>query len=179
MRKPDVLIRKYSDRRLYDTRASRYVKLGDIARMVRDGLDVQVRDARTGKDLTYIILTGIVVENARKATALPLELLRQLVKASDKATYDFLSGYLNSTLDLYQKAQETVRTRFSEAKTAVSNPLEFARNLLAGQSRPATPDAGEVERLRRRVEELEARLARRRKAGRRRPKRKGAVAAKE
>src|SRR5262249_34010900 len=61
MKKRHVLIRKYSDRRLYDTSASRYVKLEDIARMMREGIDVQVRDARSDKDLTSMVLTPIIV----------------------------------------------------------------------------------------------------------------------
>ena len=135
MKNPEVLIRKYSDRRLYDTGASRYVKLDDIARMVRDGIDVRVVDGRTGKDLTHIILTQIIVEDAKeRQIALPLQLLTQIVRASDKATHDFLSWYLNSTLDLYQKAQNTVNTGLSEAKKAVSTPLDYVRNLLAGHS---------------------------------------------
>jgi len=70
-----------------------------------------------------------------------------------------LTWYLNSTLDLYKKAQDTVQTRLSGAKSAVSNPLDFVRNLLSGQpSPPSTSDSGEVEQLRRRVEELQARL---------------------
>jgi hypothetical protein len=100
------------------------------------------------------------VEDVRdRQTASPLELLQQLVRASDRATHEFLSWYIQSTLDLYQKAQESVRTRVSEAKSAVSSPLEFVRHLLAGQPWPGTPGSGEVERLRRRVEELEALLA--------------------
>jgi polyhydroxyalkanoate synthesis repressor PhaR len=161
MSKRRVLIRKYSDRRLYDTSASRYVKLDDIARMVREGVEVQVRDARSGKDLTHLVLTQIILENAReRQTALPLELLQQLVRTSDRATHEFLSWYLNSTLELYQKAQAAVRTRFAEAKSTVSGPFEFVRNLLAGQPWPPPPGAGDIETLRRRVEELEARLAR-------------------
>ena len=167
------LIRKYANRRLYDTGASRYVKLDDIARLVREGIDVKVVDARTGKDLTSMTLTQIIVEDARgRESALPLQLLQQLVRASDRATHEFLSWYLHSTLDLYQKAQESVRTRLSEAKSAVSSPLEFVRHLLAGQPLPGTPPhASEVEKLRRRVEELEAHLAQLDKAARRAPKR--------
>src|SRR5690348_17187944 len=132
VKNPEVLIRKYSDRRLYDTSASRYVKLEDVARMVRDGIDVRVVDARSGKDLTHVIMTQIIGEDARdREVALPLQLLTQLVRASDKATHDFLSWYLNSTLDLYKKAQDTVQTRLSDAKKAVTSPLEFVRNLLS------------------------------------------------
>jgi polyhydroxyalkanoate synthesis repressor PhaR len=96
----EVLIRKYSDRRLYNTATSRYVKLKDIARMVRDGLEVRAVDARTGKDLTHIILTQIIMEDAKeRQIALPLQLLTQVVRASDKATHDFLTSYLNNALE--------------------------------------------------------------------------------
>lgn len=167
MKNPEVLIRKYSDRRLYNTGASRYVKLEDIARMVRDGIDVRVVDGRTGKDLTNLIFTQIIVENAReREIALPLQLLTQLVRASDKATHDFLTWYLNNTLDLYQKAQETVQTRLSSAKTAVGSPLEFVRNLLAGHSLRSQSPSGkseEIEKLQRQVQQLQSRLRQREK----------------
>lgn len=170
MRSPEVLIRKYSDRRLYDTSASRYVKLEDIARMVRDGIDVRVVDGRTGRDLTHLIFTQIIVENAReREIALPLQLLTQLVRASDKATHDFLTWYLDSTLNLYKKAQETVQTRLSNAKSAVASPLDFVRNLLAGhslQSQVPTSEPAEIERLRRQVEELQALVDQRKKTPR-------------
>lgn len=162
MKTPEVLIRKYSDRRLYDTSASRYVKLEDVARMVRDGIDVRVVDARSGKDLTHVVLTQIIVEDARdREVALPMQLLTQLVRASDKATHDFLSWYLDSTIDLYKKAQDTVQTRLSDAKKAVGSPLEFVRNLLSGHSWPPPGPrdrAMETEELRRRILELQAQL---------------------
>lgn len=159
--KPKLVIKKYSDRRLYDSRASRYVKLEDIARMVRDGIDVKVVDARSGKDLTYLILTQIILEHARdQEIPLPLQFLQQLVRASDKATHEFLSWYLDSTLDLYQKVQDTLRTRLPEAKAAVSRPVEFVRNLLAEHSWPPSapaPGAPEFEHLRHSVKEPEMR----------------------
>jgi len=172
MNNQTVLIKKYSDRRLYDTSASRYVTLEDIARMVRKGIDVEVRDRRSGQDVTSITLTQIIVEDARdRESTLPLQLLQDIIRASDRAGHDFISWYLTSTLELYQKAQEKVRTGIAEAKTAVSTPFDFVRGLLAGQTWPptsaATPtppasptnDPIEVEKLRRRVEELEACLA--------------------
>ena len=174
MKKAQVLIRKYSDRRLYDTSASRYVKLEDIARMVREGIDVRVVDDRSGKDITHIIFTQIIVENAReREIALPMQLLTQLVRASDKATHDFLSWYLNGTFDLYKKAQETLSTRLSNAKSAAASPLEFVRNLLGGESGPPpAPGASEVETLRRQVEELQSRLEQQAKRTRRTAKRR-------
>lgn len=149
MDKVKTVIKKYGDRRLYDSAGSRYVRLEDIAQMIRRGVDVEVVDARSGKDLTRAILTQIVVEDARdRETGLPMQLLRQLVLASDRATHEFLTWYLNGAMELY----ETARERFSEARHAVMSPLEFMRRLLPGHD-------AEVEELRRRVEELEARLA--------------------
>ena len=150
------------------------MKLEDIARMVRDGIEVKVVDARSGKDLTYLILTQIILEHARdQEIPLPLQFLQQLVRASDQATHEFLSWYLNSTLDLYQKVQDTLHTRLPEAKAVVGRPIEFVRNLLT--QHPSLPSANasdvtEVEQLRRRLGELEARLGGGEKPASRRPK---------
>jgi polyhydroxyalkanoate synthesis repressor PhaR len=150
-----ALIKKYSDRRLYDSTARRYVNLDELARMIREGVDVQVLDARTGKDLTRVILTQIIMDDTRDGEAsLPLKLLRQLVLASDRATHEFLSWYLETAFDLYKKAGTALRSGVSEAKSVVSSPVDFVRNLLSS-------DNPELEDLRRRVKELEARLARR------------------
>jgi polyhydroxyalkanoate synthesis repressor PhaR len=160
MAKPKVTIRKYGNRRLYDTGGSRYVNLEEIARMVRDGIEVEVRDARSGEDLTRVILTQIIVEEARdRKTGLPLQLLRELVMASDRATHDFLSWYLNTARELHGKAQDTLQARLTEARQAVSNPLEFVRNLLPGYPPPTAGDESEMEELRARIRELETRLA--------------------
>jgi len=158
MKNPEVLIRKYSDRRLYDTGTSRYVKLDD---------------ARTGRDVTHVILTQIIAENAKESQiALPLQLLTEIVRASDKATHDFLSWYLNKALDVYQKAQNSVNTRLAEAKNTASTPLDYLHNLLVGHSRRPTAVGSEVEQLRRRVDELQRRLAQRKKTDRRSHKRR-------
>src|SRR5512140_885871 len=92
------IIKKYSDRRLYDTATKRYVKIQDIARMIREGATIEVQDAATGKDLTRAVLTQIVMEDAREHDGgLPTQLLRQLILASDRGAREFLSWYLNST----------------------------------------------------------------------------------
>jgi polyhydroxyalkanoate synthesis repressor PhaR len=164
MTKSKAVIKKYGNRRLYDTGASRYVNLEDIARAIRQGADVEVVNARTGKDVTRVILTQIIVEETKDdATGLPLQLLHQLVRASDRAAHDFLSWYVGAALELFQKAQDTVRTRLTEAKQTVVSPLESLRQLLAGVPWPPPRDDAEVEQLRHRVEELEATVARYRK----------------
>lgn len=145
-----VVIKKYENRRLYDTGASRYVNLDDVARMVREGVEVQVVDARTGEDLTRVILTQVIMEDAKgHASGLPLDLLRKLIVASDRATHDFLAWYLTTVTDMYQKAQSALQTR----------PLDMVRNLFGSQ--PAAPPpapADEIAALRLRVQELEDRL---------------------
>ncbi len=118
-----------------------------------------MRDARTGKDLTRAVLTQIVVEDARGPEGgLPTNVLHQLVMASDRATSEFLGWYLNSALDLLRKAQQGVQHGITDARRAVVNPLEFVRGVFSGGAEPALPESADVARLRRRVEELEARL---------------------
>ncbi len=152
-----TVIRKYPNRRLYDTSAGRYVNLEDLARMVREGADIRVVDAKSGEDITRVILTQIIVEDAKgQPTGLPLELLRQLIVASDRAGQEFIMWYLKSAFDAYQKVQDAVQTRLSDVRTAAMSPLSMVKNFLGA---PAPPQAeGELEQLRRRIAELEARL---------------------
>src|ERR1700757_5028771 len=118
--KPDVVvIKKYGNRRLYDTAGSRYVNLDDIAALVRAGKDVQVRDATTEKDLTRLTLTQIITEDAKdKPTGLPLELLRQLVVASDEVRREFEMWHQKSGFAAYQKVQDAVQNRLGEVQSA-------------------------------------------------------------
>jgi polyhydroxyalkanoate synthesis repressor PhaR len=97
------LIRKYGNRRLYDTTAKRYVNLDEIARMVREGHDIQVVDARTGEDLTRTTLTQIIMEDAKnREGGLPLEILRDLISLSDKARHELLGWYVDFVRGLFQ-----------------------------------------------------------------------------
>ena len=157
-----VVIKKYGDRRLYDSNARRYVNLEEIALMIREGRDVEVLDSRTGKDLTRVVLTQIIMDDTREGqAALPLQLLRQLVVASDRTTHEFLSWYLDTAFELYTKAGTALRSGVSGAKAAVSSPVDFVRHLLSAQPAEPEKDSREIEELRLRVRELEERLARR------------------
>ncbi len=165
MKTSEVLIKKYGNRRLYDTAGSRYVNLDDLATLVREGKDVRVVDAKTGSDLTRVTLTQIITEDAKdKPTGLPLELLRQLVMASDEVRQEFLMWYLKSAFDTYQKVQDTVQNRLSEVQSAILSPVDMMRRFL-GTASPAAPQSvaqtiadPEVDALRKRVADLEARL---------------------
>jgi polyhydroxyalkanoate synthesis repressor PhaR len=151
-----VIIRKYANRRLYDTSSRRYVNLEDVAALIRQGLEVQVVDAQTGEDLTRVILTQIIVEDAKgQPTGLPLELLRQLIVASDRAGQEFIMWYLKSAFDAYHKVQETLESRLGDVRAAALSPLNLVKNLFTP---PSSASETEIEQLRRRVAELEARL---------------------
>ncbi len=153
-----VVIKKYANRRLYDTSTSRYINLEDIAALVRNGKDVQVVDASTGEDLTRVTLTQIIVEDARGQPAgLPLELLRQLIVASDRVGQEFIMWYLKSAFDAYQKVQSSLQDRFSQMQSAALSPLQTVKSLLqsAGENKSAG-SSEEVRELRQRIAELEA-----------------------
>jgi len=125
-----VIIKKYPNRRLYDTASGRYVNLEDVASMIRQGADVQVVDARTGEDLTRVVLTQIIVEDVKdRPSGLPVDLLRYLVIATDRA--------------------------LSDVRSAALSPFQAMRSLLAPHASPAD----EMEELRRRVAELESQVA--------------------
>jgi polyhydroxyalkanoate synthesis repressor PhaR len=156
-----VIIKKYGNRRLYDTATSRYVNLDEIAGFIRHGKDVRVVDAKTGKDLTRVTLTQIITEDAKdKPTGLPLELLRQLVVASDEVRQEFMMWYLKSAFDAYQKVQDAFQNRLGDVQSAILSPIEMMNKFLgtATSNRPRNESKSEVEALRKRVAELEARL---------------------
>jgi polyhydroxyalkanoate synthesis repressor PhaR len=163
-----VVIKKYPNRRLYNTTTGAYVNLNDLAGLIRQGEDVQVVDAKTGEDLTRVVLTQIIVEDAKEApTGLPLELLRQLIMASDRAGREFLMWYLQSAFDAYGKVQEAVESRLKDVRSAALSPLHMVKNLLSPEAAP--DEESELEQLRRRVAELERRERKPRARKRRRP----------
>jgi polyhydroxyalkanoate synthesis repressor PhaR len=153
LRTGKVIVKKYGNRRLYDTSSSTYVNLEDLAKMVRNGTDVQVVDASTGEDLTRVILTQIIVEDAKDQPAgLPLELLKQLIVASDHVGKEFIMWYLKSAFDAYQKMQGALQSGFA----GVASPVDTLKNFLR---KPERGEDYETEELRRRVAELEARVS--------------------
>jgi polyhydroxyalkanoate synthesis repressor PhaR len=159
-----IVIKKYPNRRLYDTSASRYINLEDIAELVRKGEDVQVVDAQTGEDLTRVTLTQIIVDDARQQpTGLPLELLRQLIISSDRVGREFIMWYLKSAFDAYQGVQHKLQSGLNGVQSAALSPISAIKNLIQGQPpEKSTPEArtgssAELQQLRQRIAELEAR----------------------
>ncbi len=155
-----VVIKKYANRRLYDTCNSRYINLEDIAALIRNGKEVQVVDANSGKDVTRVTLTQIIVEDAKdQPTGLPLELLRQLIVASDRVGQEFIMWYLKSAFDTYQKVQSSLQDRFSQMQSAALSPLQMVKSFLQSSE---SAKGGEVDQetddMRKRIAELEAQL---------------------
>jgi polyhydroxyalkanoate synthesis repressor PhaR len=152
-----IIIKKYGNRRLYDTSRSRYINLEEIAALVRNGTELQVVDVKTGDDLTRVTLTQIITENAKdQPTGLPLELLRQLVMASDHVGQEFIMWYLKSAFDTYQKLQTAIQGGLSEVQSAAVSPLSMMKKFV--QSKAPQPEDSEIEQLRKRLAEVEGRI---------------------
>lgn len=118
-KKPDdgvVVIKKYANRRLYNTATSAYVTLDDLARMVRDGVEFVVYDAKTNEDLTRQILTQIIFEEESRGEALlPVQFLRQLIGFYGGQMQGVLPSYLEMSLDAFARQQEQLRSQFTRA----------------------------------------------------------------
>lgn len=156
MNSAKIVIKKYANRRLYDTSSSRYINLVDIAALVRNGKDVQVVEASTGEDLTRVTLTQIIVEDARdQPSGLPLELLRQLIVASDRVGQEFIMWYLKSAFEAYKKTQSSLQTRLGEMQSAALSPLQTVKSFLQSTGAEKGGDGEEVRELRERIAELE------------------------
>ena len=165
MTSPTIVIKKYPNRRLYDTAKSRYINLEDIAAFIREGKDVQVVDAQTGEDLTRVTLTQIIVDDAKQQpTGLPLELLKQLIVSSDQVGREFIMWYLKSAYDAYHAVQSKLQSGLTEMQSAAMSPINMMKNFVqsqvAGKSTPENLSAGgeELRALRERIAELEARM---------------------
>lgn len=115
-----LIIKKYENRRLYNTDTSQYINQDQVAQLVRDGHDVRVVDAASGENLTRLVLAQIVVEDAKTpGSVFPLDVLRQMIVASGRATQEGALHYMKAMLDMYQNA--------FRAMPPAMNPLEFMR----------------------------------------------------
>lgn len=169
-----MIVKKYGNRRLYDTSDSRYITLENLADKVRQGADVQVVDAKTGQDLTAATLTQVLIEGRGAAQLLPVPLLTQLVRLGDDALAEFFGQYLRWALDVYLNAKQGVR------QIAPYNPLAMAPfgaaeallrmfGVAPGRAEPSPPPpkavggSPEIAELRRELEGLKRSLRKRRR----------------
>src|SRR5215469_10848060 len=105
-----VVVKKYANRRLYNTATSSYVTLDDLARMIKEGGDFVVYDAKTSEDLTRSVLTQIIVEQEQKGqNLLPISFLRQLISFYGDSMQFLVPGYLEQTMVAFARNQERMR----------------------------------------------------------------------
>jgi polyhydroxyalkanoate synthesis repressor PhaR len=164
-----ILIKKYENRRLYDATHSRYVNLDEVARAIQDGYDLQVVDSATGEDLTRLVLTQIVIDGAKSPdSAFPLDILREMVVASGKATQESTLNYMRSVANMYRNALPTMMSPFGimqEIPTPTSGtpagqistaPARRSAGKSRGSKTQESGDITELQELKLRIEELES-----------------------
>jgi len=157
-----LVIKKYENRRLYNTATSQYINQEQVAQLVRDGYDVRVIDTATGEDITRLVLAQIVLDDARTPNSVfPLDVLRQMVVASGKATQENALRYMKAMMEMYQNAYRALPSPLNAFGFMPAPWPGAEKEASAERTAPAPPaEAGaDVEELRRRVEELEAVLA--------------------
>jgi len=167
-----VIIKKYANRRLYDTESSSYITLERLAEMIRQKREFKVVDAKSGEDITHNILTQIIMdEEARGATMLPVNFLRQLISMYGGQMQGMVPQYLEASLDAFQQGQSQLRDAFAGAFTA--NPFaEMARRNMEmfqsaapgaakgepGAAAPGNDREAEIERLRAELAALQSKV---------------------
>jgi polyhydroxyalkanoate synthesis repressor PhaR len=110
---PDrILIKRYGNRRLYNTETSEYVNYQDLVKLIRDGHDVQVIDSRTKADVTKAVLMQVILEEEKTQSVLPVSFLFQLIRSRESAVQDFFKNYLSSSFEAYLKTKEEFDRRF-------------------------------------------------------------------
>ena len=108
--RPSVVVKKYANRRLYNTESSSYITLDNLAEMVRAGRDFTVHDAKSGEDITRGVLTQIIVEEESKGSAmLPTTFLRQLIGLYGDSLQGVVPRYLEHTMASFARQQQTMR----------------------------------------------------------------------
>ncbi len=121
--KPPVTIKKYANRRLYNTATSSYVTLEHLCQMVKLGEDFVVFDAKSGDDITRSVLTQIIFEEEAKGqNMLPIRFLRQLIRFYGDSLQAVVPGYLDVSMESFTRNQEQMRDHMTEAFTGV-NPF--------------------------------------------------------
>jgi polyhydroxyalkanoate synthesis repressor PhaR len=118
-----VIIKKYANRRLYNTKSSSYITLDHLSKMTRDGVDFKVLDAKTGADITHSILTQIIMEEESTGgeQMLPVNFLRQLIGMYGNSMQSLVPHYLEASMDSFRSNQAKLREAFEASLGA--NPL--------------------------------------------------------
>jgi len=179
-----IVIKKYANRRLYNTAKSSYVTLEHLAEMVRAGQDFVVNDAKTSEDITRSVLAQIIFEEEAKGhQMLPANFLRQLIRLYGDTLQGFVPGYLDASMETFARNQEKMREQVSKAfeanpalanfETLARSNMEWFENALrmfapfatgmggsnSAQSKTPKRDI-EIDELKARLSEMQAQLSR-------------------
>ena len=168
-----VTIKKYANRRLYDTESSSYITLDRLAAMIREGRDFEVVDAKSGEDITHQVLTQIIVdEEARGSTLLPVNFLRQLIGLYGGQMQSAVPQYLEAAMDAFQKNQQAVAGAFGPnmfadlAKRNMAMFEEAAQAMAGKKPQPRSASDGSADEIAKLKAELAALQAKVDKLGR-------------
>src|ERR1700742_3012511 len=174
-----VVIKKYANRRLYNTQTSSYVTLDHLALMVKEGTEFEVQDARTGDDITRSVLTQIIFEEEAKGqNLLPIKFLRQLIRFYGDSLQAFVPGYLDMSMDSFTKNQGAMRGRIAEALGGGNQMIEnltrqnlamferamqmfspFGATMRGGETKAATKPPEDIADLKEEMEAMRRQLA--------------------
>jgi len=169
---PPVVIKKYANRRLYNTESSSYITLDHLATMTREGRDFQVFDARTGEDITHSVLTQIVMDGEGGAQAmLPVPFLRQIIAMYGDSMQSMVPHYLEASMAAFGKHQEQFRDAalkpFEQLAKQNLAMFQAAAAMFTGQmpgkagpvaAAPPAGDGAEMAALKAQVAALQARI---------------------
>lgn len=162
-----VTIKKYANRRLYDTESSSYITLDKLATMIKEGRDFEVVDAKTGEDITHTVLTQIIVdEEARGSTMLPVNFLRQLIGLYGGNMQSAVPQYLEAAMEAFQKNQQAMAGAFGPnmfadlAKRNMAMFEEAAHSFTGAPKKKAESDssADELAKLKAELASLQAKV---------------------
>ena len=160
-----VTIKKYANRRLYDTESSTYITLDRLAQMVREGREFEVVDAKSGEDITRQVLTQIIVdEESRGSTMLPINFLKQLIGLYGNSMQNFVPQYLEAAMEAFQRNQNAAKDAFGAnmfADLAKRNMAMFedAAQAFTGKAKaPPRSTDSEVDALKAELDALKAKV---------------------
>ena len=163
-----VTIKKYANRRLYDTESSAYITLDRLAEMVREGREFEVIDAKTGDDITRQVLTQIIVDEEARggATMLPVNFLKQLIGLYGNSMQAVVPQYLEAAMDAFKRNQKTIGDAFGGnmfAEMAKKNMAMFedaSRTFAGATKKAASASEKELDELRSELAKLQEKVDR-------------------
>lgn len=173
--KAPVIVKKYANRRLYDTESSSYITLEHLSQMTRAGREFKVIDARSGDDITHSVLTQIIVEEENRGTTLlPVTFLRQLISMYGDQMQAMVPHYLEASMEAFRRNQEQARKAMLDVMGGSGNPFETLTrqnmammkaatgmwNTAAHSEMPTAETADEVQSLKEELRSLQAKIDR-------------------